>query len=872
MKFHYQFANLLGAVYHRGDLVFDPSSNSLYSPVGNKLVTYDIKNGRSRALVSQVEYNIKHVALSPNGRLLIVSTERSQVHILSPQTGRILYRKDFEKKLSSINGIKFSPDGKYYVLLADNKALIYLTPGIAFTGSGRELSPFKIHKVIKAHYDEITCVSWSPDSNLIALGSKDLTVKIFGAHKQHPRIPNLINLAGHSDIIADEDDDETPKRLSFSRSSKHFFNDSLKTDSSRVYVSNVEYSNKIHLLVTGFTNGAILIHDMPDFSLIYSLELGNLGSIDSIVMSPDTDWIAFGSGVRPLTHGDIDGERLTQSQLIVWEWRTENFVFKQSGTGAGFTHVTDCVAYSADALVLASGGTDCKIRIWDTISGFCFVTFSEEHKGPITALEFQPNSPGKVLVSASLDGTVRAFDLTRYRNFRTLTGPSESKPAQFISLAVDLIGGDFIAAGSQNFPEIFLWSLKAGRLLECLAGHEGPVSGLKFSPVNNILISCSWDRTVRTWNLFEGRKCTREVLQLGSDALSLSIRPEGNQIAVSSVNGNIYFFDPESGEMIGAPIEGQKDLGFTKTVKDEAQDRDKFFTSLAYSSDGQYLICGGQSKSICIYHAEEKVLVKRFTLTRNQSLEGIFDYISKRKRAEFGFNEALIRAREDGDYAPISLPGVKQGDVGERDANPIIATYCVQFSPTMRSFVAATTEGLLIYSLDTFDYFDPYELSEDVTPSSVKACIENGEYLDALMQSLKLKDTQLFAMSIERTPLSDIPLVVKNLPLKYVELSLSFLSSALETTKHLEFYIIWCQTILRQDGLALKTNYSNASSVNADLRLLHRNISRWSESLQNLVDFNKYRLTFFDRLGNSELIDDQEVPSSDIEMFDNDSH
>ncbi len=43
-------------------------------------------------------------------------------------------------------------------------------------------------------------------------------------------------------------------------------------------------------------------------------------------------------------------------------------------------------------------------------SGFCFVTFSE-HSAPVTAVRFLPS--GHALLSASLDGTVRAFDLVR---------------------------------------------------------------------------------------------------------------------------------------------------------------------------------------------------------------------------------------------------------------------------------------------------------------------------------------------------------------------------------------------------------------------------------------------------------------------------
>jgi periodic tryptophan protein 2 len=42
--------------------------------------------------------------------------------------------------------------------------------------------------------------------------------------------------------------------------------------------------------------------------------------------------------------------------------------------------------------------------------------------------------------------------------------------------------------------QIYVWSVKTGRLLDVLAGHEGPVSGLAFSPTQPLLASCSWDK------------------------------------------------------------------------------------------------------------------------------------------------------------------------------------------------------------------------------------------------------------------------------------------------------------------------------------------------------------------------------------------
>ena len=75
-----------------------------------------------------------------------------------------------------------------------------------------------------------------------------------------------------------------------------------------------------------------------------------------------------------------------------------------------------------------------QVKIWNVQSGFCFVTFSD-HTAPVTAVAFLPS--GSVVITASLDGTVRAFDLIRYRNFRTMTSPH---PVQFVSLAVDPAG------------------------------------------------------------------------------------------------------------------------------------------------------------------------------------------------------------------------------------------------------------------------------------------------------------------------------------------------------------------------------------------------------------------------------------------------
>ena len=108
-----------------------------------------------------------------------------------------------------------------------------------------------------------------------------------------------------------------------------------------------------------------------------------------------------------------------------------------------------CVSFCPDGTTLATGGQDGKLKLWTILSGFCFVTFSD-HTASVTAVKY---SIGKnnVVFSASLDGTVRAYDTTRYRNFRTFTSP---RPAQFSWYVVMSLCIFSVKSISRNFPNV----------------------------------------------------------------------------------------------------------------------------------------------------------------------------------------------------------------------------------------------------------------------------------------------------------------------------------------------------------------------------------------------------------------------------------
>lgn len=49
---------------------------------------------------------------------------------------------------------------------------------------------------------------------------------------------------------------------------------------------------------------------------------------------------------------------------------------------------------------------------------------------------------------------------------------------------------------------------------------------------------------------------------------------------------------------------------------------------------------------------------------------------------------------------------------------PIARAKCLRIAPTGRSWAAATTEGVLVYSVDESFIFDPTDLDMDVTPEA----------------------------------------------------------------------------------------------------------------------------------------------------------
>lgn len=136
-------------------------------------------------------------------------------------------------------------------------------------------------------------------------------------------------------------------RLYYKRLGRHFLIDTFKGEKGvsiyGITLTSVAYQPSTKLLVTGFSHGAFLLHEMPEVNLIHSLKISNQ-RISSISINPTGDWIALGCA--------------EMGQLLVWEWQSETYVMKQQGHFDSMSSV----AYSPDGSYLATGGRDSKVK------------------------------------------------------------------------------------------------------------------------------------------------------------------------------------------------------------------------------------------------------------------------------------------------------------------------------------------------------------------------------------------------------------------------------------------------------------------------------------------------------------------------------
>lgn len=245
-------------------------------------------------------------------------------------------------------------------------------------------------------------------------------------------------------------------------------------------------------------------------------------------------------------------------------------------------HIVQALAFNSDNTILASGGTDANIILWD-LKTFREMRTLKGHIAPVEALEFDFETGW--LYSTGRDNRLIAWNIQKGK----IEFDVKAHEMEVWDLRIDYFRGNVITASADK--TISIWDKSTGELQKTFYGHSQDMTAISISSDWNYLFSTSKDLSLKTWDLNNGQELKSLTMDrtwvndLSRSPINNVYASGGHDKVIRVWNDNVY-----------APlieISGQKG----------------HITSLDISGNGKLLASGSYDKTVNIYDVESGNLI-----------------------------------------------------------------------------------------------------------------------------------------------------------------------------------------------------------------------------------------------------------------------
>jgi WD40 repeat protein len=286
------------------------------------------------------------------------------------------------------------------------------------------------------------------------------------------------------------------------------------------------------------------------------------GGADAIVYSPDGTMLATGGSDGTIRLWDAaDGKE------------RRRIIASKKGIRS--------IAFSPDGNKLAAGSDEDSLRLWDVATGRQIRAFGEKQ------VQFSPvafSRDGKLLAAGYGDGTFSVWDATSGEEKHLLrAGVGRARSVAFSP------DGKTLATAVLWDGCLRLWDVASGREKITAEGPHGPIPLLRFAADKKTLISAGFDRNILWWDLATQTPHRRFTWTTNSfNGIALS--PDANTLAVADhATFEVCLWDVRTGKSEKLPFKHKKGI-----------------TNVVFSPDGRLLASSGQDGAIHVWDARER--------------------------------------------------------------------------------------------------------------------------------------------------------------------------------------------------------------------------------------------------------------------------